>query len=177
MISAGSSSLQCRELTADDIPAVLAVERGAYSSPWSLAMFSLELARAQGLSLGVWDGESLIAYSVIAPYDGVWHLMNHAVEPRRQRSGIGRALLADVLRRLEEQAILTGTEPVRMTLEVRESNIAARTLYRRFGFLAAGVRRRYYPDTGEDAIVLWRTPATLRGRLDDVPNADPGAAR
>ena len=52
---------------------------------------------------------------------------------------------------------------------MRRSNTGAITLYERFGFRSAGVRRRYYQDNGEDAIVMWRTPATLRGTLDDVP--------
>ena len=63
-----------------------------------------------------------------------------------------------------------------VTLEVRRSNLGAQTLYERFGFKAAGVRRRYYQDNGEDALIMWRTPATLRGSLDDVPAADPRAA-
>jgi ribosomal-protein-alanine N-acetyltransferase len=60
-----------------------------------------------------------------------------------------------------------------VTLEVRRSNGGAIRLYEAFGFRAAGVRRRYYQDNGEDALVMWRTPATLRGTLDDVPNAAP----
>jgi ribosomal-protein-alanine N-acetyltransferase len=63
-----------------------------------------------------------------------------------------------------------------VTLEVRRSNAAALALYERFGFKAAGERRRYYQDNGEDAIIMWRTPGTLRGNLDDVPAADPRAA-
>ena len=62
-----------------------------------------------------------------------------------------------------------------MTLEVRPSNQPAIALYERFGFLAAGMRRRYYQDNGEDALIMWRTPATLEGRLDDVPNPGPVA--
>jgi ribosomal-protein-alanine N-acetyltransferase len=56
-----------------------------------------------------------------------------------------------------------------LTLEVRRSNAGAITLYESFGFRSAGVRRRYYQDNNEDAIVMWRTPATLRGTLEDVP--------
>ena len=63
-----------------------------------------------------------------------------------------------------------------MTLEVRRSNHGAIALYESFGFKAAGVRPRYYADNGEDALIMWRTPATLRGSLDDVPAADPRAA-
>jgi ribosomal-protein-alanine N-acetyltransferase len=66
-----------------------------------------------------------------------------------------------------------GGEEARLTLEVRESNQGAIDLYARFGFLAAGIRRRYYQDNGEDALIMWRTPSTLEGRLDDVPNARP----
>ena len=60
-----------------------------------------------------------------------------------------------------------------MTLEVRPTNYGAIALYERFGFLRAGTRRRYYQDNGEDAVIMWRTPATLEGRLDDVPNPGP----
>jgi [ribosomal protein S18]-alanine N-acetyltransferase len=52
---------------------------------------------------------------------------------------------------------------------VRPSNGGAISLYESFGFRSAGVRRRYYSDNGEDAVVMWRTPATLRGGLEDVP--------
>ena len=61
----------------------------------------------------------------------------------------------------------------RYTLEVRQSNGPAIALYERFGFRTAGMRRRYYQDNGEDALIMWRTPATLEGRMDDVPNAGP----
>jgi ribosomal-protein-alanine N-acetyltransferase len=66
-----------------------------------------------------------------------------------------------------------GDPHAQLTLEVRRSNAGAIALYERLGFRAAGVRRRYYQDNGEDALVMWRTPATLRGSLDDVPNAAP----
>ena len=60
---------------------------------------------------------------------------------------------------------------------MRESNTGAIDLYERFGFRAAGRRKRYYQDNGEDAVIMWRTTATLAGSLDDVPNAAPGPAR
>ena len=62
-----------------------------------------------------------------------------------------------------------------LTLEVRPSNHGAIKLYEQFGFRSAGVRRRYYQDNGEDALIMWRTPATLRGTLDDVPGTRAGA--
>ena len=87
--------------------------------------------------------------------------MNVAVDPDLRRRGIATALLSHVLERVHPDA--------QLTLEVRRSNAGAITLYESFGFRSAGVRRRYYQDNGEDAIVMWRTPATLRGTLDDVP--------
>ena len=94
--------------------------------------------------------------------------MNVAVDPDERRQGIATALLE----RLFE---LVGDEDARYTLEVRESNDGAISLYERFGFRAAGVRRRYYQDNGEDALMMWRTRATRNGSLDDVPNASPVA--
>jgi ribosomal-protein-alanine N-acetyltransferase len=94
--------------------------------------------------------------------------MNVAVGPEDRRKGTGRALLTALLERLEDDA--------QITLEVRRTNAGAIALYESFGFRAAGVRRRYYQDNGEDALILWRTPGTLRGTLDDVPAADPRAA-
>ena len=61
----------------------------------------------------------------------------------------------------------------RYTLEVRQSNTAAIALYQGFGFRTAGMRRRYYQDNGEDALIMWRTPATLNGSLEDIPAAGP----
>ena len=66
-------------------------------------------------------------------------------------------------------------EDANITLEVRVSNIPAIKLYESYGFRSVGTRKRYYTDTGEDALIMWRTPATLQGRLDDVPEADPMA--
>ena len=85
-----------------------------------------------------------------------------AVDPDRRRRRIATALLTALLHAI-------GDPDAQITLEVRRSNAGAIVLYERFGFRSAGVRRRYYQDNGEDAVVMWRTPATLRGTLDDVP--------
>ena len=89
--------------------------------------------------------------------------MNIAVDLEYQRMGVASALLAELYDRV-------GDDAARYTLEVRRSNRLAIRLYEREGFRAAGMRRRYYQDNGEDALVMWRTPATLDGQLDDVPN-------
>jgi ribosomal-protein-alanine N-acetyltransferase len=89
--------------------------------------------------------------------------MNVSVDPDRRRHGIASTLLARLFERVDDPE-------AQYTLEVRRSNDGAIALYERFRFRSAGLRRRYYADTGEDAVVMWRTPATLRGSLDDVPS-------
>jgi ribosomal-protein-alanine N-acetyltransferase len=153
-----------RRLTYADLPQVIAIERRAFPTPWSLAMFVLELSKPSGVCLAAEGADGLVGYLICSRYDTIWHIMNVAVAPERRRAGIATALLAELLARVDEP------EP-RFTLEVRTSNAGAMTLYARHGFRAAGLRRRYYQDNGEDAVIMWRTPATLRGTLDDIPNA------
>ncbi|MEJ7781824.1 MAG: ribosomal protein S18-alanine N-acetyltransferase [Solirubrobacteraceae bacterium] len=159
-------SLDIRRLTYSDLPQVIAIERRAFPTPWSLAMFVLELSKAGGVCLAATRDGELVGYLVCSRYDTVWHVMNVSVEPRQRRMGVATALLLELLERID------GPE-ARLTLEVRRSNTPAIALYERFGFRSAGVRRRYYQDNGEDALIMWRTPATLAGRLDDVPDASP----
>jgi ribosomal-protein-alanine N-acetyltransferase len=153
--------LEIRRLSYADLPQVIAIERRAFPTPWSLAMFVLELSKPSGICLAALREGRIVGYLICSRYDTVWHVMNVAVDPTQRRRGIATALIERVLARVEPDA--------QLTLEVRRSNAGAITLYESFGFRSAGVRRRYYQDNGEDAIVMWRTPATLRGTLDDVP--------
>jgi len=138
-----------RSLRPSDLPSVIAVERRSFPTPWSLAMFVLELAKPSSVCLGAWEADGLAGYLVCSRYADVWHLMNIAVDPSRRRRGVARGLLAAMIER-------TGPEAA-ITLEVRTSNAPAIALYERFGFQSAGVRPRYYADTGEDAMIMWRT--------------------
>jgi ribosomal-protein-alanine N-acetyltransferase len=158
------ANLDIRRLAYADLPQVIAIERRAFPTPWSLAMFVLELSKPAGVCLAALRDGTLVGYCVCSRYDTVWHLMNVAVDPQERRRGIATALLHELFTRIDDA-------DARYTLEVRQSNTAAITLYEVHGFRAAGVRRRYYQDNGEDAVIMWRTPATLRGSLDDVPNA------
>ena len=153
-----------RRLTYADLPQVIAIERRAFPTPWSLAMFVLELSKPSGVCLAAEGTNGIIGYCICSRYDAIWHIMNVSVDPGHRREGIATALLDELMRRVDDP------EP-RFTLEVRTSNAGAIALYERQGFRAAGRRRRYYQDNGEDAIIMWRTPATLRGSLEDVPNA------
>ena len=154
-----------RGFSFSDLPAVLKIERESFPTPWSAAMFVLELGRKDSVCLSADVDGALAGYVIASPQDLEWHLMSIAVSPARRRHGVARALIEALLGELDSDA--------RLTLEVRPSNDAAIGLYKGFGFLPAGRRRAYYPDTGEDALVMWRTQATLRGSLDDVPNPDP----
>ena len=154
-----------RRLTYADLPQVIAIERRSYPTPWSLAMFVLELSKPSGVCLAAVDADGAITgYLICSRYDTVWHIMNVTASPDRRRRGVATSLLQDLLTRVDEP------EP-RFTLEVRVTNAGAIALYEQHAFRAAGLRRRYYQDNGEDALIMWRTPGTLRGTLDDIPNA------
>ncbi|WP_445150082.1 ribosomal protein S18-alanine N-acetyltransferase [Baekduia sp. Peel2402] len=154
-----------RRLTYADLPQVIAIERRAYPTPWSLAMFVLELSKPSGVCLAATGPDGAITgYTICSRYDTVWHIMNVSTSPDHRRQGIATTMLRELFERVEE------SDP-RFTLEVRRSNQGAIDLYTALGFRGAGLRRRYYQDNGEDAVIMWRTPATLRGTLDDIPNA------
>ncbi|MDA0182638.1 ribosomal protein S18-alanine N-acetyltransferase [Solirubrobacter phytolaccae] len=167
MTAPPAAAIEVRRLTYADLPQVVAIERRAFTSPWSLAMFVLELSKPTGICLaaemsGSTAGEpELGGYLICSRYDTVWHIMNVAVDLTQRRRGVATAMIESLLSRVERDA--------QLTLEVRKSNTGAIRLYEGFGFRSAGVRRRYYADNGEDANIMWRTPATLRGSLDDVP--------
>ena len=159
--------LEIRLLTYEDLPAVASIERRSFPTPWSIAMFVLELSKPTSMCLAATRRGRLTGYTICSRYDTVWHVMNIAVPPEARRQGIASALLQELYARAGERS--------QFTLEVRRSNQGAIDLYHREGFRIAGMRRRYYQDNGEDALIMWRTPATLEGRLDDVPAADPVA--
>jgi ribosomal-protein-alanine N-acetyltransferase len=144
-----------RPLAYADLPQVIAIERRAFTTPWSLAMFVLELSKPSGICLAAVDADTsrLVGYLVCSRYDTVWHLMNVAVEPTLRRRGIAWALLEEMIRR-------AGPDQ-QYTLEVRASNAPAISLYERLHFRSAGRRPRYYRDNGEDAVIMWRTSETV----------------
>src|ERR1700716_2234245 len=101
-----------RDVGYSDLPQVIAIERRAFPTPWSLAMFVLELSKTSGICLAAEGERGLVGYCICSRYDTIWHIMKVAVTPGRRRQGIASALLRDLLARIDEP------EP-RLTLEVR----------------------------------------------------------
>jgi ribosomal-protein-alanine N-acetyltransferase len=144
-----------RRLELDDLDAIVAIEQVSYPAPWSRAMFVGELSKSTSCSLGaVDDGGALIGYLILSRYVDAWHVMNVAVAPAHRRRGVAAALLERVFAETAEDARRG------YTLEVRVSNTAAIALYERFGFRSSGVRRGYYRDNREDALIMWREAET-----------------
>ena len=143
-------AVRIRRLELHDLNAIETIEKRAYPTPWSRSMFASELAKPTSICLGAFEGEELVGYVVNSRYVDAWHVMNVAVDPERQRRGIATALLE----RLFE--LTAGDERRGYTLEVRMSNDGAIRLYEHLGFEARGIRRGYYTDNREDALIMWR---------------------
>lgn len=144
-------NLALRRLDPRDLDAVETIERDSYPTPWSRAMFAAELRKPGSLAIGAYLGDdTLVGYAFVSRYVDAWHVMNVAVTPGYRRRGIASALLE----RLFE---ITAADPRRgHTLEVRVSNAGAIALYERLGFVSRGLRRGYYTDNREDALIMWR---------------------
>jgi ribosomal-protein-alanine N-acetyltransferase len=149
------SDTRIRRLELKDLDAIEEIERRSYPTPWSRSMFAGELAKPASMCFGAFDGERLVGYMIISRYVDAWHVMNVAVDPDQRRRGIA-TLLLDRLFASTDDGTRRG-----YTLEVRVSNEGAIKLYEAAGFRARGVRRGYYTDNREDALIMWRDPETL----------------
>ncbi|HSF62123.1 MAG TPA: ribosomal protein S18-alanine N-acetyltransferase [Gaiellaceae bacterium] len=147
--------VELRRIEPRDLDAVDEIERASYPTPWSRAMFVAELRKPSSLALGAYTAEgTLLGYAFVSRYVDAWHVMNVAVATDYRRRGVATTLLE----RLFE---ITATDPRSgYTLEVRVSNLEAIRLYERLGFESRGIRRGYYTDNREDALIMWREPAT-----------------
>ena len=146
--------MEIRRLSIPDLDPIVEIENAVYPTPWSRSMFAGELAKPSSVSLGAFDEEAggLVAYLIVSRYVDAWHIMNVAVHPGYRRQGVASRLL-------DELFDLTAGDPRRgYTLEVRVSNTTAIALYERFGFEPSGIRRGYYTDNREDALIMWKDP-------------------
>jgi ribosomal-protein-alanine N-acetyltransferase len=152
---------------AADLEAILEIEHGSFSNPWTAEMFRAEIEHtsvSRVYAVRAASGRVVAFCTVWLVFDEV-HINNLAVHPTLRRRGLGIALLRHVLREGARQGAR------RATLEVRRSNLAALELYRTLGFAVAGTRRAYYTNPNEDALILWRNH--LETLTPD--NADPTA--
>ena len=143
-------ALNIRELELGDLSAIEAIEQRAYPTPWSRSMFASELAKPTSICLGAFEGAELVGYVINSRYVDAWHVMNVAVDPDERRRGIA-TLLLDRLFEATDDGTRRG-----YTLEVRVTNQGAIDLYTQLGFEPRGIRRGYYTDNREDALIMWR---------------------
>lgn len=146
------------EMSVEHLDQVLEIEKVSFPTPWSHGAFKGELLQNDFAHyiVAVFD-------KTVIGYGGMWiildeaHITNVAVRPDLRGKDIGKALMLEIIR----QAVIRGAN--RMTLEVRPSNNAARRLYHVLGFEERGVRKRYYSDTNEDAIIMWKENLSADG--------------
>ena len=144
------TAIDLRPLGARDLDSIEEIENRAYPTPWSRSMFAGELAQPSGLCVGAFQSSEMLGYLITARYVDAWHVMNIAVDVPHRGRGIARGLLLHLF----ERTIGDGERGY--TLEVRVSNAAAIHLYESLGFVATGLRRGYYTDNREDALIMWR---------------------
>jgi ribosomal-protein-alanine N-acetyltransferase len=141
---------EIKRLQLRDLNAIERIEKAAYPTPWSRSMFASELAKPSSICLGAFDGDELVAYLIVSRYVDAWHVMNVAVSPDHRRRGLALTLLRHLF------DLTRDDERRGYTLEVRVSNDGAIKLYEQLGFRSSGVRRGYYTDNREDALIMWR---------------------
>ncbi len=146
----GTPGLVLRDLAREHLDGVMAVETACFPVPWSRRMFEEEIGRPFSDARVALEGERVVGYSVCWTVGDEAHLLNLAVAPAARRGGVGTRILRECLRR----AARAGAS--RIHLEVRVSNGPAIAMYRKEGFRPAGIRRGYYTDNGEDALLLSR---------------------
>ena len=160
------ASIEITTMRRRHLRGVLKIEQQVYPRPWTLGLFLSELAlRQTRVYLVAKAGITVVGYAglMLTGTDG--HITTIAVDPGWQRRGIGARLLLELTR----LGIASGCSA--LTLEVRVSNEAAQELYRRFGYAPAGVRKNYYAETNEDALIMWAHDVDLapyEARLDEI---------
>lgn len=136
-------------MTEDDIDEILEIEKLSFPSPWSRRLFLDELANPNShIVLARDDTDTILGFACFWIVADETHILNIAVHPKFRRQGVAKRLLTHVLEFAKDKGISY------FALEVRNRNVAAIEFYKGFGFKAVGVRKGYYADTGEDAILM-----------------------
>lgn len=146
--SVSEGQLQLRPVTSSDLEDILAIEKASFAYPWSPRFFLQELRVPCARSLLAMIEGKPVGYVIYWLLPSEIDIHNLAVDPAHRRQGIGRSLLLAVI----DEAKHEGRS--RITLEVRRSNEAAQRLYQSVGFVSQGLRKGYYSDDGEDAVIM-----------------------
>jgi [ribosomal protein S18]-alanine N-acetyltransferase len=163
--------LRIEKLKRRDLRHLLPIEAAVFPEPWSVGVFNSELALRHGrLYRAAWHKDDMAGYIGFMIVEEEAHVTTIATAPAYQRQGVARTLLIDGIHTLLPMGVR------HLSLEVAASNEGAQTLYRRFGFAPVGIRKNYYPITGEDALVMWAydidTPDYAR-RLEELDPSRP----
>ena len=156
-------NLIIRRMTVEDIPAVVELDKLSFSLPWPESSFRFELRENPASRCWVADVDGRIAGAIVA-----WllvdeaHIATIATHPDFRRQGIAKKLLTHALRTMIGEGALSSV------LEVRESNITAQEIYRKFGYQESGRRKRYYKDNDEDAILMTLESFSVERLTSDV---------
>lgn len=157
-------TVSIHDVRREDLDAITEMERVSFSDPWTRGMFASHLTTADGnIFLVADDNGRIVGYAMSRTVIDESELLNIAVTAERRGQGIGTELLNAVIERCRRAGAFD------MWLEVRTSNTGARALYASHGFVAVGLRKRYYHSPREDAIVL-RTDLRMPARNDSVTN-------
>ncbi|MBE9030876.1 ribosomal protein S18-alanine N-acetyltransferase [filamentous cyanobacterium LEGE 11480] len=144
--------LSLEHLTTDFLPEIVALDRACFGKLWSTEQYQREFDSPNSdiLTLLRVDSREILAYGCVWEIVDEAHITIVAVHPAQRQQGFGKLMLWGLL----QAAIIR--QLARATLEVRATNTTAIQLYEQFGFETAGRRKKYYADTGEDALILWK---------------------
>lgn len=168
---AESPEIEITRMRRRHLKGILAIERQVYPRPWSPSLFVSEMSAGRSRAyLVALDGRVVVGYAGLISYGDEAHVTTIAVDPPYQRMKIGTRLMYE----LAQEALRMGANAV--SLEVRVTNWGAQRLYGRFGFRPVGVRKNYYQETNEDALVMWTEDIRTRDYhelldrlIDEVP--------
>ena len=139
------------DMEVQHIDDVVRIEEMSFKTPWTKNDFISEFVNNKCAKYRI-----VVKDKKIVAYGGMWilldeaHITNIAVHPEFRGIGVGNALMEDLIETAKNNGVAN------MTLEVRTGNTAAQNLYKKFGFVDVAVRRKYYADTGEDGIIMWK---------------------
>lgn len=139
-----------RDMQLNDLKEIMEIEKSSFPKPWSMNAFITQMAKDSSICLACEEEGHVIGYIIATQYVEVWHILDIAVREDRRRHYVATDLLEELLKRC-------GRKKHRgYTLEVRKSNRGALKMYESFNFICSGVRKGYYSDNGEDALIMWK---------------------